>query len=150
VKLQFSISLLFICSSAFAEPYLTITCSEPTGDRFDYIKGTIEKDTDKYSGIQPTFIIEKANSDTVSIIWGHTKAYGEPPTASTKKAKIVTAGTNQFSAVRTVNAGSLLEVYSFFPSNGLLYYAEHSFGFPILDGATSKSLYAKCKFSYAP
>jgi len=145
----FSISLLFICSSAFAEPYLTITCGELAGDRFDYIKGSIEKDTDKYSGIHPTFIIKKANSDIVSIIWG-TKVDDEPPTASTKKAKIVSKGTNQFSAIRTVSAGTLLEVYSFFPSNGLLYYAEHSFGFPILDGATSKSMYTKCKFSYAP
>ena len=144
------LSLLLSCNTAFAEPYLTITCSEPSGNRFDYIDGKIEKDTDKYSGVQLVFIMENANSEMITVIWGHATAYGEPPPAPAKKAQIVSAEANQLTAVRTSELGALVEVYSFFPSNGLLYYAEHSFGFPILDGATSKSMYAKCKFSFAP
>ena len=113
-------SLLLFCNTAFAEPYLTITCSEPSGNRFDYIEGRIKKDTDKYSGVQLVFIMENAKSKVITVFWGSTTAYGEPPPASAKKAQIVSVGANQLTAVRTVKLGTLVEVYSFFPSNDLL------------------------------
>ncbi len=144
------IFLIFFNASVIASPYLEISCTEPTGNRYDYLKGKVVPDSDAFTGVYPYFIVEKVNSKVITVFWGHSKKFGEMPSNDSKQASIILRGSNNFSAIRTTRSGRLLEIYSFYPKFLLMYYTEHYVGALHDSEATSKSMYAKCKFNYSP
>lgn len=145
-------AFLFFSSGAIfqaaAEPALTVKCGEPKGTRFDLMGGKIETDTDAFTGVNPLFIFDNDKPGVVTVFWGHTEKYGTPPLTSAKEASIISKTAKQITAVR-VAANNLVELYSLFPQEEVLYYTEHYHGFPIF-APGSKSFYAKCSFVPSP
>ena len=104
--------------------------------------------TDRFTGVKPLFIFSTDNPDVVTVAWGHTEKYGTPPPSAAKEASVLSKSPKQITAIR-IAPNNLVEVYSLYPQEGILYYSEHSHGFP-LSAPNSRSFYAKCAFVPSP
>ena len=133
-------------------------------DRYDFDEGsgpdewTLETSEDAYTGVNPVFIFDDATPNTVTIIWGNTKAFDEyisqELTSPTKaqSADIVLNTDMQITAVSyyetPVNYAARFEIYTLFPIMGMGYYTYHKN--TTMGGrlATTATHYFACEFAY--
>ena len=132
-----------------AKPVLTVTCSEPTGHRYDYVQGSIESSTDGFSGVNPVFVVDDEKPKKLLVIWGPAnpaRALGFERRAN--EATIISATPDKITAVRIDDANSgVVHMYSLYPVKGLVFFTQHRYLNFSGGQPNSATYYVRCTFT---
>jgi len=138
--------LLLLPSFGYAQQMLYARCGEPVGTRYDQVDGRIQQQADGFAGVSPTFIITKAAPDRLTFLWGPA-AWAREALQMRERlqdAAIVDATPEKITAVR-VEPGGVTQMYSLYPTKGLVYFTQHRF--IVGQVPTASTFYAKCEFT---
>lgn len=147
----FSVSVV-----AHADVEFAAICEEPSGPRLDFWRGLdpnasveLKRSEDRYTGVNPFFMIDSADPKTLRYRWGHTKAFGEglaellPQTD--KKAAIVIRTPDLVSAVE-VHGTNRVSVFTLLPKLGFGAFTDHAYSAVLGEGLKAVTFTARCKF----
>lgn len=125
--LRLFVALMIFAPTALAKPVLTVTCSEPSGSRYDFVQGQLKQQPDGFSGATPVFVLDDSKPKNLTVIWGNAKwakDAGIPPSA--EDASIQFANENMITAV-FVDALGAVKMYSLYPEKGVVYFTQHRY-----------------------
>lgn len=140
--------LLTFVAAAQAKPVLTVTCSQPTGQRFDQVAGNIQPKNDGFDGVNPVFIIDDQRPKIITFIWGPAEWARDAlkMKAAAQEAFIVSATEDKITAVR-LEGDNITQMYSLFPKKGLVLFSQHRY-IDLAGGVPNVGMfYSKCSFS---
>ncbi len=128
-----AMSIMLLATTSHAKPFLTATCEEPRGPRIDYgapLLGdqsirNLEESEDGFSDINPVFIIDDQDTQSLTVLWGNIKPFEDArkaappelkniiPPLEAKQYPIVFFSADQISAVDVTSNG--IWAFSLFP-----------------------------------
>lgn len=136
------------CLSAQAKPTMTVTCSEPNGQRVDFYGGRFEDKQDGFAGIKPTFIFSDDNPKSATVIFGPASSARELGFRDPGAFEVVVVIQNDEQITLVASTGThIAQMYSLYPKKGIGYFTLHKH-LPFQDGvASTATLISKCEFA---
>ena len=137
--------LLFLPSFAYAQQILYARCGEPVGTRYDQVEGQVKQQADGFTGVNPTFIITKEAPKRLTFLWGPAAWAREAAQIRERlqDASVLEATPEKITAIR-VEPGGVTQMYSLYPTKGLVYFTQHRFIMGQVP--TASTYYATCEF----
>ena len=148
---------------AQAQSILTVTCQPPKGSRVNYgippedwlaqrdarqSRFELETSEDSFTGVNPTFLVNRQKPERMTVIWGDTKVEGLPEelmrTPEAKEFPIVHSSEDQITAVEAYSNG--VWVYSLYPKLGFGVFTRQTH-YTGVEHAIGAVFYSKCRFS---
>ena len=133
----------------FAQPTWTATCEVPVGNRYDQVNGKIKESHDDFTDVHPLFVLDDEKPGKLLLIWGATKRARElGRQTKAEEATVVSRSSEKITAILIdSSAPALVEMFSLYPSKGLVFYTKH--GNPSIAGVGpfTATFHAQCKFS---
>jgi hypothetical protein len=139
-----------------ASPLLAAICDEPAGPRMDFSRSLdqestpkLERSEDRYTDVNPFFVIDSSDPTTLQYVWGHTKAYGEDlakliPVAE-RRASIVISTPELVSAVE-VYGTNRVSIFTLLPKLGFGIFTDHAYTTVLGENVKAVTFTADCKF----
>ena len=139
---------------AQSKPIITAVCEEPAGPRIDFGGPAARQSgkplnfsNDSFTGVNPTFIIDDSNLNSLTYIFGNTKPATGPALSqrAARLAHIVVLNNNLVSAIETTE--DAVALFSLYPVIGLGFFTFHEA--KPLNGANAKAVtfVSKCSFA---
>ena len=137
--------LLLLPNLGYAQQMLYARCGEPVCIRYDQVEGKIKQQEDGFAGVSPTFIISKEAPRRLTFLWGPASwARDELQIRERLQyASVLDATAEKITAVR-VEPGGVTQMYSLYPTKGLVYFTQHRF--IVGQVPTASTFYATCEF----
>lgn len=140
-----------------AQPKLILqaTCEQPEGTDIHYGKGfwhleefEVQTGPVVYSGEPPIFVVDRAQSGIMRVMWGIAYEEEEDPPVQryvTFRADIVLDTPSQITAMHYHDQA--IWMYSLYPKLGMAYISAHSH-FPLGESSQSTAMVTSCIFTY--
>ncbi|WP_353741370.1 hypothetical protein WHX55_22635 [Pseudomonas fluorescens] len=145
---------LAIVSYAESKPFLTVVCDPPVGVRIDVGGLPAQKSgnpfnfsEDSFTGVNPTFIVDDTDLNTLTYMFGNTKPETGPALSqrSARSAHIIALSSTMISATETTeDAIAVFSLYSTLKLGFFTFHVANPGG-----GADAKAMtfVAKCSFA---
>ena len=141
-------AIFLITWNAQAKPVLTATCTQPTGQRYDQVDGSVQQKKDGFDGVSPIFIIDDQRPKVLTYIWGPAEWARDALKlkASAQEAVIVSISDEKITAIQ-IESENIIKMYSLFPKRGLVFLSQHRY-IDLAGGVPTVGMfYSKCSFS---
>jgi hypothetical protein len=135
--------------AALADLAFIARCGEPVGVKFEQAEADVKQQPDAFAGVNPTFIVTTDAPRRLTFLWGPAAwaRDAQKLIENLRDADIIYSSPEHITAVR-VEAPGLMQVYSLYPSRGLMFFTQHRMVEAPPGGAPAAStFYAKCEFS---
>lgn len=145
---------VLLAESTLANPIVTAICDEPKGPRID-VGGWLQKKTgnrinqieDSFTDVFPTFILDDADLEHLTYVFGNTKsAKGLGISArGAQKARVLNLSGELITAISVAENG--VSVFSLYPASGFGFFTYHESN--PMGGAVAKAVtfVSECEFS---
>lgn len=134
--------LLLPLSAAAVDEAIRIECDEPRGTREFKLPGSdFQSEPEAFKGVQPTFFIRVDDPSQLIVHLGPAKLLGDVLPETVRKAKIGEMSPERIVAIE--RTGDVYWLYSFFPREGVAYFARHA----VMDGlgvGSAATFHARC------
>lgn len=143
-----------IASDAESKPFLTVVCDPPVGVRIDVGGLPAQKfgkqfnfSEDSFTGVNPTFIVDDTDLNTLTYVFGNTKPETGPALSqrAARSAHIVALSSTMISATETTE--DAIAVFSLYSTLKLGFFTFHAANPGGGSDAKAITLVAKCSFA---
>ena len=147
--MKWLVCLLFLLAmNAQAKPVLTANCTQPIGQRYDQVDGSVQQKKDGFDGVSPIFIIDDQRPKVLTYIWGPAEWARDALKlkAAAQEAVIVSISEDKITAIH-IESENIIRMYSLFPKRGLVLLSQHRY-IDLAGGVPTVGMfYSKCNFS---
>lgn len=133
----------------YAQETWVAQCEEPKGNRIDYIDGRAQEKPDGFSDVKPIFIFSSESPTKLKFLWSPAEwARNSLKLREGLQEAIVIDRTPDKLTAINVQANGITQMYSLYPSKGLVYFTQHRYIAPQTAGVASTStFFARCTFT---
>jgi hypothetical protein len=141
--------LLMYPSFANSQLIWIARCEEPKGTRVDYVEGQPRQQEDGFSGVNPIFILSTETPNRIKFLWGPAEWARDALKLKERiqEALIIDQTPEKVTAINVQPYG-VTQMYSLYPTKGLVYFTQHRMIAPQMGGVPSAAtFYATCSFT---